>query len=261
MSPGAADVEAIADSIREYGRRGVYYPDEWKGCLTIEGAYRVQLAILGRSLEAGERQAGWKVGLTARAIQAQVGLYEPVFGFLLESGARPSGTAFPFAGLIRPGVENELCLTIGTTLEGPGVTPEMARAAVVAAAPALEVIERRGDAAADVPLGLADNCQQRAFVTGPATSLRADTPDLSAATVEVYLNGRFMERATGAEVMGTPLASVAWLANRLAGFGRRLDAGMRVMSGSFTRQYAVDHAGDEVEARFAPFGPVAARFV
>jgi 2-keto-4-pentenoate hydratase len=70
-----------------------------------------------------------------------------------------------------------------------------------------------------------------------------------------------VERATGAEVMGTPLASVAWLANRLADFGRRLDAGMRVMSGSFTRQYAVDHAGDEVEARFAPFGPVAAHFV
>jgi 2-keto-4-pentenoate hydratase len=137
----------------------------------------------------------------------------------------------------------------------------MARAAVVAAAPALEIIERRGDAAADVPLSLADNCQQRAFVTGPPTTPLPETADLSAAAVEVYLNGRFMERATGVEVMGTPLASVAWLANRLAGFGRRLDAGMRVMSGSFTRQYAVDRAGEEVEARFAPFGPVAARFV
>ncbi len=132
---------------------------------------------------------------------------------------------------------------------------------VTAVAPALEIIERRGDAAADVPLSLADNCQQRAFVVGAATTPLPSARDLSAATVEIYVNGRFMERASGAEVMGNPLASVAWLANSLARFGRRLEAGMRVMSGSFTRQYAVDQPGEQVEARFDPFGPVTARFV
>jgi 2-keto-4-pentenoate hydratase len=34
---------------------------------------------------------------------------------------------------------------------------------------------------------------------------------------------------------------------------------MRVMSGSFTRQYKVER-GDEVVAAFAPFGTVRARF-
>ena len=150
----------------------MYYPDEWKGRLTLEVAYRVQLALLDRYLASGERQAGWKVGLTAPAIQRQVGIHEPVFGFLLESGAAASGVAFPFAGLIRPAVENELCLTIGRALEGPGLTLDTVRAAVSAVAPALEIVERRGDAAADVPLSMADNCQQRAFVVGPA----ADRP-------------------------------------------------------------------------------------
>ena len=254
------DIEGIAESIWQGRRRGVYYPEEWKGRLTLEVAYRVQLALLDRYLASGERQAGWKVGLTAPAIQRQVGIHEPVFGFLLESGAAASGAAFPFDGLNRPAVENELCLTIGRALEGPGLMLDAVGAAVSAVAPALEIVERRGDAAADVPLSMADNCQQRAFVVGPAAGPPAASGDPAAATVEVYLNGRLAERASGTEVMGTPLASVAWLAGRLSQFGRRIEPGMRVMSGSFTRQYFVDEPGIHIEARFSPYGSVVAQF-
>jgi 2-keto-4-pentenoate hydratase len=138
------------------------------------------------------------------------------------------------------------------------VTTDEALAAISSVAPALEVIERRGDFAGDLNLALADNAQQKAFVTGEATALRSGG-DLADATVDVFVNGQHSERASGTEVMGTPAASVAWLANTLAGFGLRLHAGMRVMSGSFTRQYAVNR-GDRVEARFVPFGPVSADF-
>ena len=252
------DLDVVTDSIWRSRQRGVYYPDEWRGKLTADQAYRIQLGILRRYLAAGERQAGWKVGLTARAIQAQVGIHEPVFGFLLASGAAPSGATFRFGELIRPAFENELCLTIGRALEGPGITEGMVRTAVSTVAPALEIVERRGDAAADLPVSLADNCQQRAFVVGTPRPL-TEGVDLVAATVDVYVNGEFRERASGAEVMGNPLASVAWLANRLAGFGFRIEAGMQVMSGSFTRQYALE-PDDEIEARFEPFGSVTARF-
>ena len=71
--------------------------------MTLDQAYEAQLALLARCERAGERQAGWKVGLTARAMQAQQGVYEPVFGFLLESGQRASGVVFDFSALIRPG--------------------------------------------------------------------------------------------------------------------------------------------------------------
>jgi 2-keto-4-pentenoate hydratase len=253
------DVERIAESVWR-ARHGRVYPDEWKGRLTLEDAYRVQLALLDRYLASGECQAGWKVGLTAPAIQRQVGIPEPVFGFLLESGVAVSGVTFPVSGLIHPAVENELCLTIGRPLEGPGLTLEAVAAAVSAVAPALEIVERRGDAAADVPLSIADNCQQRAFVVGPAAGPPAESGDPAAATVEIYVNGRFAERASGTEVMGTPLASIAWLAERLSRFGRRLEPGMRVMSGSFTGQYFVDEPGMQIEARFTPYGSAVARF-
>jgi len=225
--------------------------------VTLDQAYKAQLELLARYERAGERQAGWKVGLTARAMQAQQGVYEPVFGFLLLSGHRPSGTAFDFSALIRPGFENELCITLGATLAGPGVTLEQARAAVSHVAPALEIIEKRGDFGADLAQSLADNAQQKAFVTGAAVPLGG--LDLAEVTLELAVNGVAQERARGAEVLGTPLASIAWLANKLAEYGRRLEAGARVMSGSFTRQHDIKR-GDAVEARFEPLGSVRAEF-
>jgi 2-keto-4-pentenoate hydratase len=83
--------------------------------------------------------------------------------------------------------------------------------------------------------------------------------DLAAVSVEVHVNGAAVERALGREVLGTPAASAAWLANKLAEFGLALEAGMRIMSGSFTKQYPLA-AGDRIEARFVPIGTVTAEF-
>lgn len=52
---------------------------------------------------------------------------------------------------------------------------------------------------------------------------------------------------------------MAWLANKLAELGRRLDAGMQIKSGSLTRLFPLNQ-GDRVESRFTPFGAVSARF-
>jgi len=240
-------------------RRGVYGPPEWKGRLDREQAYRVQLGMLERYVKGGDRHAGWKVGLTAKAMQVQQGVHEPVFGFLLGSGERPSGTRFRYADLIHPGFENELCLTVGRTLRGPGITTEQAAAALSGMAPALEIIERRGDFAGDLNLALADNAQQKAFVTGATVPVPPHF-DLAAVSVDIVVNGTHAEHAMGSEVLGTPAASIAWLANKLAEFGLSLETGMRVMSGSFTRQYELK-AGDRIEARFSPVGITTAEFV
>jgi len=254
--PGMS-VAAAVETIWAGHRAGRHHPAELQGRLSMREAYEVQLGLLDRYVGAGDRHAGWKVGLTAKAMQEQQRVHEPVFGFLLASGQRPSGSVFEFDALIRPGFENELCLTMGRTLAGPGVTLADARAAIAEVAPALEIVERRGDFTADLHLALADNAQQKAFVTGAVRPL--GPLDLATVMVEVLVNGAAQERAPGSAVLDTPVASIAWLANKLAELDRRLEAGMRVMSGSFTRQYGLAR-GDRVEARFDPVGPVTAEF-
>jgi 2-keto-4-pentenoate hydratase len=248
------DIEHAADTLWAGIRRKQHLPVEWRGRLTFAQAYAVQLAILDRTLSTGEVQAGWKVGLTSAAMRAQQGIAEPCFGFLLRSGHLRSGARVAHGDLIAPGIENELCLTIGEPLRGPGITFDQARRAIAFVEPALEIAEVRGDFSADFPLSIADNVQQRAFVTGEASSYDTRHP-LEQTTVAVAFNGVPLATATGAEVMGSPVHAIAWLANKLAEHGRSLEAGMRVMSGSFTRQFAVA-AGDAVSSTFEPFGRV-----
>jgi len=254
----------LGDALEDFwaARRGGPYPLAWADRLSQEEAYSINLALLDRHAAGGEAQAGWKVGLTARVIREQFGLPEPVFGCLFETGRWESGGSWPLAGLQGPGFENELLLTMGETLRGPGVTEADARRAIATVAPAMEIIEARGPNTLDaLNAGIADNGQQRAFVVGAETRYDPEIHDLAAATVEIFIDGARQDAAAGSAVMESgPVASIVWLANKLAEFDRGLEAGQAVMTGSFTRQFAIDRPMT-VEARFAPFGSAIATFV
>ena len=84
------------------------------------------------------------------------------------------------------------------------------------------------------------------------------TANLAAVSCAVDINGTEVAQATGDAVMGDPYASLAWLANKLAEYGRGLEAGQYVMSGSFTREFPLK-AGDEACTRFSGIGAVAVR--
>lgn len=252
------DIEYAAQNLWEGIQRKHHMPEQWRGKFSPAQGYAVQLAIMRRMLAAGEMQAGWKVGLTSAAMRAQQKVSEPCFGFLLRSGHLRSGVRLAMDELIAPGIENELCLTIGERLQGPHVKFDQARRSIAFVEPALEVAEVRGDFAADLNLSMADNAQQKAFITGAPQPYDSRIP-LSQTALDLSFNETHAASATGVEVMGDPMHSVVWLANKLSDYGFALEPGMRVMSGSFTRQYAVSR-GDLVQASFQPYGEVTASF-
>ncbi len=81
--------DGLIEAFWQARQQGIYFPPACFGKLTLEEAYAVQLGLIERRCAAGERQIGWKVGLTAPAIQQQFGFHEPVFGCVLDS--KPSG--------------------------------------------------------------------------------------------------------------------------------------------------------------------------
>jgi 2-keto-4-pentenoate hydratase len=249
------DEDAIAQAVSEFAAaraNGEYFPRAWFDRLSLDDAYRIQLALIERR---GARRVGWKVGLTSRAIQQQFQVHEPVFGCLLDEGRLGSGHVFRHSELIAPGFENELCIVMGRDL-APDATAADVAAAIAAVHPAFEVIETRGDLTRQLALALADNAQQKAFVLGPALAGTA-LPALDRVTVGVRINGSKVAAADGSAVLGHPYNSVAWLAAKLAQFGEAVRAGDYIMSGSFTRQFPLN-AGDRIEAAFAGIGTVAA---
>lgn len=241
--------------IWEEKRQGRYFPEALKGMSSPKEGYKTQLEVLALDVAVGEEQAGWKVGLTAKATQEQTGIHERAFGYLLKSGELHSGDVLSFNDLVDPFFENELCVILGAKLQGPHVTIDQARSAIRGVAPAFELVERRGDPLAEYPLALADNSQQKYFITGPITSPLGPEVDLKETNVEIYNDGEMMERAGGHEVMDGAEGSVAWLANKLFEFGRVLEPGDKIMTGSFTKAYPIK-PGNRIEARFHPFGSV-----
>jgi 2-keto-4-pentenoate hydratase len=246
----AFELAAAVEEFWQARHRGEYFPQAWADRLSLDQAYRIQLAMIDRRVAAGERQIGWKVGLTAKAIQEQFGFHEPVFGCILQSV--PSGTVLRSAELIAPGFESELCLRMGQELTGT-VTMAQARAAVAGVHPALEIIETRGDLSRQIALALADNAQQKTVVLGDAVPLQDKRLEQVACRVET--NGATVAQGVGAAVLGDPLNSVVWLAGKLGQFGRSIRAGDIIMTGSFVRQFALAK-GDSVRVSFSSIGTV-----
>ena len=248
-------IEEAAVDILERFRNGEHFPDHWKGRFDLMDGYRVQLRIADLRAVNGDARSGWKVGLTAKAIQEMEGFDEPILAALFQSGYRATGSQLRHAEMIDPAFENELCIVLGEPLEGPRVTPEAARRAIATVAPALEIVERRGKLSDAPPLGIADNLGQKAYVVGEPVAFSADT-DLAASTCAVSVNDAVILRGEGSAVLGDPVNSVVWLANKLGAFGRRIEAGEPIMTGSFTMPTPLN-IGDTVRTQFTPFGAVA----
>jgi len=258
MSMDRATLARVIEEFWAERERGVFFPPAWENRLDLDDAYRIQLGLVARRCAAGVTHVGWKVGLTAKPIQEQFKVHEPVFGCLLSEGRIPSGHAFRHDALRKPGFENEICVVLGRDLAGAKLGIDDVARAVDRCHPALEIIETRGDFTSQLALALADNAQQRFFVIGAAVRLTHEL-DLSAIGVRVSVNGAEVGAGRGDAVLGHPLRSVAWLAGKLAAYGRGLKAGDHIMTGSFTRQFPIAR-GDRIRAEFERVGAVEAVF-
>ena len=260
--PGAdgatMNVSEAADRIREGYRRGEFFPPELVGKLSFDAALRVQLDILDRRLAGGERLAGWKIGLTSATVRAHFGTERQPFGHILESGVITSPGEVALDDLaVGCGIEPELCVTMGSDLHGPGATRDEARAAVASIAPGLEINQKRAGGVKDFELSVADNLTQWAIVHGPSSPVAGDF-DPDSLRVTMSRNGEVRADVVGRDVIDDHFVSIATLANVLGEYGRHLEAGQRLITGSFSKHDVA--RGDEWRAEFAGLGACSVRF-
>jgi 2-keto-4-pentenoate hydratase len=245
------DLKTAIDDFWSARGRGEFFPRAYYDRLTMDEAYRIQLALIDRRVAAGERHIGWKLGFTAQAIREQFKYHEPLFACILET--QPSGHVFGAAELIHPGFETELCMRLGRDLEGEVALPDV-RGAIDVIHPSFEIIETRGDPVNQMALVVADNGQQHSVVLGAPVRLAPDV-DLAKVAARVEINGREVATGFGSAVLGNPLNSIKWLAGKLGEYGRSVRAGDIIMTGSFVRQFPL-HPGDAAMAEFSGIGRV-----
>lgn len=208
--------------------------------LTFEDAYAVQLAVNEKKKALGWSIVGKKVGLTNPSVQKQRGLTEPDYGTLFDANMLREGEPVKVSTLMcEPMIEVELAFVLKHDLSGPGVSLSQAYHAVEAVVPAFEIVECRcSPASKTVPESICDNASCGMVMLGNKFT-KIDGLNLRAIGVTIEENGRYLDSATSATVLGSPLMSLAWLANKLSRFGTQLYEGEFVMTGSVTLMHPI----------------------
>lgn len=228
--------------------------------ITVEDAYAIQALQLAAWQAEGRAIVGYKVGLTSTAMQQQLGVDEPDYGYVLEGMVHPEGKPIDLEAFISPRVEPEIAVTLKRSLAGPGLSIEDVVNAVDSVVPILEIIDSR-IANWNIKLAdtIADNASSAGVIVG-ATKLPLGKVDVAATKVVLTRNDEQVGSGSGLEVMGSPLNAVLWLANRLGELGVVLQAGAIVLPGSVCASVPITD-GDRFVADFGPLGTVSTAFV
>lgn len=254
-------IAAIADELDEARRAHgqipritARYPEA-----TVEDSYAIQAVWREKSLAAGRRLIGRKIGLTSKVMQAATGISEPDFGVMFDDTVWENGAVIPFDIFSNVRIEVELAFVLSAPVAGPHCSLFDVLRATEFVTPALEVlnshIEMAGRTIVDT---IADNAAYGGMVLG-GNPTKPDAVDLRWVSALLYRNETIEETGVAAAVLNHPATGVAWLANKLAQHGDRLEAGEIILAGSFTRPMWISR-GDRVLCDYGPMGTISCRF-
>ncbi|MGH8751579.1 MAG: 2-oxopent-4-enoate hydratase [Burkholderiales bacterium] len=233
---------------------------EREPAISMDDAYHIQLRMIQRRLDKGETVIGKKIGVTSKAVQTMLNVFQPDFGHLLSGMVFNEGEAIPANTLIAPRAEAEVAFILKRDLTGPGVTAADVLAATECVLPCFEIVDSRiKDWKIKIQDTVADNASCGVFVLGG----RAADPrnlDLALAGMVLEKNGEIVSTSAGAAVQGSPLNAVAWLANTLGPLGIPFKAGEVILSGSQSPLVPVV-AGDSFYCSVGGLGSCSIRFI
>ncbi len=229
---------------------------------SLAEGYAVQEQLVRTLLDrSGGHPVGYKIACTSALAQKALGVDGPFFGILLSHSTHPSPATLKGSEFTVRCTEAEFGFEMAEDVPaGPTYTAETIRDFIGTALPSIEIVDHRYHdwQAVGAPSLLADNAIHGAWVPGEPYPGWRDI-DFARHPVTLTVNGAKSFPGSGAAVLGNPLTVVAWLANELPRFGRRLGRGDRVTTGVTTDIYLAQ-PGDRLAADFGPLGRVALDF-
>lgn len=243
---------AIAERLLQarHSRMAIQTGELAAGAIEENDAYAIQAAVCALAGPVGAWKAGRK---SPDAV--------PAMAPILASTVRPSPARFAAKELRLIGIELEMAFRVDADLPDPGAADYAERATeCVSALAAIEVVDSRlADFEAADPLWrLADNQINGGLVVGKANPTWAAV-DVTAADVELEINGRRVFAATAAVPGGSAFQTFCAFAQRVGNHCGGLRQGHVVTTGTLTGMEFVD-PGSEVIGRIAGLGDVRVSF-
>ncbi len=225
----------------------------------VDAAYEVQQINTEFWISQGRRVIGRKIGLTAKAVQTQLGVDQPDYGMLYADMCVIDGEEIPAGAVTQPRAEAEIALVLEYDLFHEQLTALDLLDAVAYALPAIEVVGSR-IAKWDINIvdTIADNASSGMFVLGTRPVFLHDL-DLRACGMVMENRGEQVSIGAGVACLGNPLNAALWLARKMVEVGTPLSAGDVIMTGALGPMAPVT-PGDVLEARIEGLGSVRAAF-
>lgn len=217
------------------------------------GAYAIQELNTRFWAGEGRRIVGRKAGLTAKAVQLQLGVDQPDFGVLFDDMRVADGGHLDPARCLQAKAEAEIAFVLGADLPSTATSTDEVAAAVASVHAAIEIVDSR---IADWKITFADTVADNgssAFFALSDLGLQLADLDLEGAPMTMTINGEIVSTGIGAAALGNPLNAAAWLARTLAERGEPLKAGDILLAGALGPMVALQR-GDYVVADVGGIG-------
>lgn len=257
-------IAAAVDRLAEAQRTRVPCPPvrDLIGTDDLDAAYAVQQGLVRARIAGGVTVVGRKIGATSEAVQNQLGVDQPDFGYLLSDMDVSADDPISMRTLVQPRVEAEVAFVLARDIDPPGgaeITLDVVRAAVDVALPALEIVDSRiADWAITFTDTVADNASSGLFVVG-TEGIPLDRIEPRDVTMSLTVNGEERSAGTGAACLGDPLEALRWLAVQAQRYGDPLRAGHLILSGALG-PFVPFAPGDRVVASISGFAPLSVTF-
>jgi 2-keto-4-pentenoate hydratase len=208
--------------------------------MTMEGAACGQAKLMAALAPALGQPVGYKAGLTNPAVQKRFGIDQPLLGVLLEKMVLRDGAAIPARFGVRPFMEADLIVEVGSSAVNDATTPAEVLASLRAIYPFIEL----PDVALEDPSRITAqsltyyDVGARLGVLGTPVPVAGDTALMEALrTMTVRTTdgtGKELATAPGSAILGQPLNAVIFIAATVKRSGGSLKPGDLLSLGAFS---------------------------
>jgi len=188
--------------------------------LTPDAGYRAARVLHEHRLASGWKPAGRKIGFTNRTLWERYGVYEPMWGMVYDRTlihAQSDRASVSLAGLVQPRIEPEICFRLSRRPRN--AHPDEILSCIEWMAHAVEIVQcHHPDWKVTIADCTADNGLHGRLIVGTPINVN-DVPELAKklpiVEAKLFKGERLIDRGVGANVLGSPLASLGFLVELL----------------------------------------------
>ncbi|MEW6687667.1 MAG: decarboxylase [Pseudomonadota bacterium] len=189
--------------------------------LTAEQGYAAARKLHAHRCARGWKPVGRKIGFTNRTLWARYGVYEPMWGTVYDRTivfSEAGKSTVSLAGLAQPRIEPEICFRLRSAPRSSD--PRALLAAIEWMAHSIEIVQcHHPDWKVTIADCTADNGLHGKLVVGEPFAIEGFSDligTLPKAKVKLYQGNTLKDQGVGANVLGSPLASLGFLVDVLA---------------------------------------------